>query len=550
MATEPTIDQLDPVAVAAAESFLVTFLKEQFPDMDLTEGRVLLNLLIRPAALFRVLNQTDITNLRESMSLLAIQQNPAIADQATVDAVLSNYRVTRNPGSFSIGQITIIIQNLLTTPINQGTIFTANGLTYTNALSFVGVTTQAAVVSNQQRLIVPRNDGTFAFTIDVTATAVGQAYNAKRATQFAVNPAPPGIIEAVAAQDFINGTNQETNQELIDRFNLGISPAVFSGRVNIESLLLSKFPNITAQSIVGFGDEEMLRDRHNIFQVSTGGKADLYVRTQALPVSITIQKTATLVDKVNQVWQISISRDDYPGFYTIDAVLPLGSDVTQDSLQITAETRGLDLTPDENDFVPDIKNIVEGAYSRYQTSVFQFIDPNVDTSSLIVNQSTRDYLVFITGMPNIKELQLLASDRSTRNPQADYLVRAPIPIFSSVTLQVLYVNDADAPDAAKIKQAVSAAVNGLGFELGKLPASIIFKAVHGAIAAAGVLVTSPLDILASLRSPDGTILQFRDPNEIDVPDLPMSEITSRTAVFYMDLNGVDVAIQKVPALPV
>jgi hypothetical protein len=72
MSSEVTIDQLDPAQVEQAEEFLANWLKTEYPSMDLTMGRVLRDLLIRPAALFHVLNQTDMDRLRRSMSLQAI----------------------------------------------------------------------------------------------------------------------------------------------------------------------------------------------------------------------------------------------------------------------------------------------------------------------------------------------------------------------------------------------------------------------------------------------------------------------------------------------
>lgn len=546
----PTITDLDPAVVAQNEAFLVTFLQEQYPSLDLSEGRVLRNLLIRPAAQFYSLNQLNIVNLQDSMSIIAIEANPALADPALVDAVLSNYRITRFPGALATGQITIVIQSFITTPVEAGTIFTANGLTYTTSQSYVGVTDPAAITSGQQFLIVRRNDGLFAFTIPVSATAVGTLYNAKQGTRFTSAPTIAGVVDLFATADFKGGLNQQSNQDLIDQFKLALSPAVFSGRANINSLLVSLFSGLQATSIIGLGDPEMLRDRHNLFNISTGGKADIYARTARLPVGQVLTKTATLIDKIRQIWQFSIGRDDAPGFYSISSILPPNSTPDQGGFEIVSEVRGLDLTSTDGEFVPQIANIVEGAYSRYQTAVVQFVDNLTDTTGLVDGTSQQQYQVTVLAMPNIADLQAIAVDRGRRNPQADYLVRAPVPAFSSVDLTVLYADPAPVPDVNAIKQAVVTRISGLNFLMGQLPASLIYQAVQEAIAGTGTMVQAPIDIEVVIRKPDGELIRARSANEIIVPDLPADDVTSRTTIFYLGLNDVGVSVRKVPALPV
>lgn len=546
----PTIDDLDPAVVAQNEAFLVTFLQEQYPSLDLSEGRVLRNLLIRPAAQFYSLNQLNNTNLQDSMSVIAIEANPALADPALVDAVLSNFRITRFPGALATGQITIVIANLITTPVQSGTIFAANGFTYQTTQSYVGVVDPAAITSGQQFLIVKRPDGLFAFTIPVVATAVGTLYNAKQGTRFTSAPTIAGVVDLFATADFSGGLNQETNQDLIDRFKLALSPAVFSGRANINSLLVELFNGLQATSIIGFGDPEMLRDRHNLFNISTGGKADIYARTAMLPVGVQLTKVATLIDADKQIWQFGIGRDDAPGFYTVDSILPLNSTPDQGGFEIVSDVRGLDLTSTDDAFVPQIATIVEGAYSRYQTAVVQFIDPDTDTTGLTPGTSQQSYQVTVRAMPNIADLQDVAVNRGRRNPQADYLVRAPVPAFSQVNLTVLYADPSPAPDVDAIKRAVVNRVSGLNFLMGQLPASVIYQAVQEAIAGTGTMVQAPIDIQVVIRKPSGDSIRARSADEIAVPDLPADDVTSRTTIFYMGVEDVGVTIRKIPALPV
>jgi len=544
-----SINDLDSDAIAQAEEFLKTFLAEEYPSMDLTEGRVFRDLVIRVAGIFHTLNNANLDLERRSHSLQAINADPTLADDDIVDEVLSNFLITRSTGTKSTGQITIIISANLTTSIQQGTLFTANGLNYTNTQTYIGVTEQEAVVSDQQRLIELRSDGTYAFTIPVEAEETGSAYQARRNTRFTMSPAPGNLIDAVAAEDFTEGIDTETNQELVAKLADGVTPSVFSGRAQIEALIKDTVTETIAVSTTGFGDAEMLRDRHNLFEIAYGGKADVWAKTRTLPESISIEVEATLVDADLKVFQFSIGRDVAPGFYLVEGVFPTDAPEDYGSLEITAETRSLDLSQDSNEFVPTVANIIEGAYSRYQTSIVQFKAPDVDVTGMTENVSKETFNVNVLYLPDIKTLQERAVDRDTRNPQADYLVRAPVPAFVALSLKVQYQSSGEAPDASAIKQAIADRVNGRGFDTGRLPASIVHDAAHNA-AGANIIAVSPLDFFCQIRRPDGTVVTLRDPDGITVPDEPELGVTNRTTIFFLEVEDIDVALEPVPALPV
>lgn len=544
-----SINDLNSDDIAQAENFLKTFLAEEYPSMDLSEGRVLRDLLIRPAAIFHVLNNANLDVERRSHSLQAINADPALADDAIVDSVLSNFLITRSVGTKATGQITIIISSSLTTSIQQGTVFTANGLNYVTAQTFIGVTEADAVISGQQKLITLRSDSTYAFTIPVAAETTGSAYQARRNTRFTMAPAPGNLVDAVAAEDFTGGTDTETNAELIGQLAGGITPSVFSGRAQIDALVRTEVVETQAVSIVGFGDAEMLRDKHNLFEIAYGGKADIWARTRTLPESVSISVEATLINATTKLFQFSVGRDVAPGFYLVEGIFYEDAPETDGALEITGETRSLDLSQDSNEFVPTVANIVEGAYSRYQTSVVQFKAPDVDVTGMTESLSKETFKVNLLYLPDIKTLQEKAVDRNSRNPQADYLVRAPVPAFVAINLKVQYPATSEAPVVSTIKQAIVDRVNGLGFKTGQLPASIIYDAVHNS-AGNNVIVVSPLDFFCQIRRPDGTVITIRDADGIVVPNEPTRGVTSRTTVFFLETDSIDITVEPIPALPV
>lgn len=550
MSTTPSINDLDPTAVQQAEAFLAGWLAPQYPSMDLNEG-VFRNLLIRAASAFHVLNQTLMAELKASQSLLAVSADPDGADPETVDAILSNYRMTRKEGTKATGTIVVVMSFRRSVSVPITTVFTANGLNYLVTKPYIAVTDSASVVTDQQRLISARTDGTYSFTVPAVAELAGSASNLRIGTRLAMNPSVSGFVDSYALQDFSGGSDTESNADLIARMDEAIVQKVLSSRIQISSLLAEQWANLRASSIVGFGDTEMLRDRHNMFGISTGGKADLYCRTEYLPQTVKITRDAVLIDKENGIWQVSILRDDAPGFYEVQAVLPANTNPDQNTLEKTSEVRGLDLTPDtDEDISPDVANLTEGAYTRYQTAVVAFADTSGDLSGLTVNVSTRSYDIYLNAMPGIKDLQRYVMNRENRNPQADYLVRAPIPAFTTVSLTIGFQGTGELPDATPIKTAVASRVNGLNFQFGRLPASIIYDAVHDVISRTEAYVLAPIDILVRIRKPDGTYTQLRSGDQIELPDDPATAVTQRTTIFYLDADDVDVLIERVPTIQV
>jgi len=539
---------IDPDLIDQAEDYLVNFLQEQFPSRDFSKGRVTRELVINIAAELHAINREDIDRLLKSFSPVVIAQDPSAADPDIVDAVYGNYGVTRYDGNKATGNVAIIISDLLTTAVPDTTIFTANGLNYVVTQAYVGVTTSDAVLTSAERLIEERPDGTYVFTVPVIAANVGEAYRAERGERFTASPAITGVIDIEAASDFEGGTDEETNAELVERTKQGVAPKVFSGRVQVAALIQEQYPQLVNMSQVGLGDPEMLRDRDNIFQMSTGGKTDLYVQTALTPEEIKVVKSCTYVG-ANE-WQATIGRDDAPGFYLIDSVVQHNLTAFEGSLEITSETRGLDLTP-ETDWVHSVTGMVQGAYSRYQTAVVRFKDPDtpVDTSA----GDTTDYDFYILRAPDVKTLHDLTIARNRRPQNGDYLVRAAVPALAFVSLEIQYRSVTAAPDRDQIKQAIYSKINSFGFAIGRLTLAHIIDAAQGALESGGTYTFTPINMYAEIYPPDtvpnGKITVV-DVNQLDVPYLPARGVTQRTTVFYLPLSAINVILTPMSTLAI
>lgn len=529
--TQSNVDQ--------AEDIVRTILFEAFPNLDLTDGSVLSELLGGPSAYFYVYCLSLLDQYRVSSTLYEINKSSTLTSDYIVDKLMSNYNISRSTGSLSTGSATIILSSSDVTSIPTGTTFTTSGgLVFTTLNSFNAVPSSQNVSSSTDRLIVDRGDGTYSFSVDVTSAAVGIAYNINKDIAFTLSISPSNLVRSYAENDFTGGLNAETTSDLLTRLDDGITNTGLGSRASIKALIASRF--LTKHvSITGAGDSEMLRDRHNIQSISTGGKADIYISTGEYPLQSSTTKTATLINVASGIWQLSVAKNDFPGFYSVASILPLNSTSTG-SLEIYQETRFVDTSGDD-DYYPQIEDITEGGYSRYQTSVIQFIDTTTASGKAL--GATASYTLSVYMMNNIGSIQDYLNLSDVRDPCSDYLVRAAVPFFVSVSMQLEKVAGSDTPDTASMKTAIASAINSHGFK-GSLPASLVTSAVSSYLTS-GVTVKYPIELLGQLRYPDGTVTALFDTKELEVPNAPAACVTSNTVLFYVDPSDIDISVIEV-----
>jgi len=543
MANVTSISDITAKTVTDTEDTLVQMLQTTYPNINFNKGSVIRDLLIRPAAILSAMNAENIDRLRRSMSLAEVDVDPTIADTDTVDNILSNFQLVRLNGTQSTGRVTIVVDNNIATVIISGTKFTSpSGDVFITESAFTGVTTAGAVLAATDRLLRARSDGKYTFTIEVTAETAGAVVVSKDA-RFTLNPQPPRFFDAFAEDDFTVGQDVETNAQLVDRLKTGLTSKVASGRSHIDALIKDAFPTVLDVSVTGLSDSEMVRDKHNIFGVSTGGMADVYVRTAALPTRLTLTKDATLVDAAAQTWRLNFANTEVPGFYRVESII-LASEVGSQtgSLTVSADTRALNLVPASSaEFIPAITDVVEGVYSSFQTADVVFTDPQTDTTGLTPGVDKVSYAVTVSYMPSIDSVQALLSNRSNRAPQSDYLVRAPIPCFVGVEIRIDKHPLDSAVDTAAIAAAVTESVNSLTFEQGKLSAAELVSVVN-ALLPSRSKVGLPIHLWGSLRQPDGVSVLLSSTKELIAPATSTLSISTRTCAFYLRVEDVDVSV--------
>jgi uncharacterized phage protein gp47/JayE len=540
--------QLDSDDVNQMLDRLATQLQELNPSLDLKRG-VFKDTVAYYHAVLETAIRTNLERYQSARSLQQIEADPTLADDNVVNEVLSNWGVTRKEGTLAQGSVTIELLTRTSVVVPAGFVFEAQGLSYTASNTYTARTSAGQVSTPLDRLLVELSNGNYAFVVEVEAAAVGSQYRLNSGDLIVPEKPISGYATSYTTGAFTAGQNTETNTELINDLQLGLAAKTLSNRVNMRAWLreYAAYESITNQSIVGYGDAEMLRDQHTIFPVSYGGRVDWYIRGQEQLQRTAQVVAATLVSigagATTSTWQFSLSKDVYPGFYEVSSIRREVDTGLNSGFEIVSDTRGNDLTG--GGFVPDIIGVPEGAYSAFQTTTIVFTDTATATSTLTVGD-TATYVYDILGVPHVAGIQALVSGRDSRSYAADALVKAPVPCFVQVTLTInKSAGDTD-PDVAAIKTAIAAAVNQTTF-IGRLDGSRIVDVVHNFIQN-DVSVTG-LDIFGRIRRPDGSVQYLRSPDSLVVPDEPEKMVTANTVQFYSEVSDISVNVQSVIPIP-
>ena len=540
----PSLLTLNSTSVDEAHAFIAQRIAEYSPNIESKRG-VLHDIIFHLEAVLQTAQDVYADNLRKSGSLLAITENPALATDRIVDEIASNFRATRFPGAEATGRVVIVLNQFVPSSISTSVVFSASGQTYAPTSTFFGRTVESQVVDATDRLIKPLGDGTFYYVIDLVAASVGVAGNVKRNTKLVPAATIPYFVTAYAENSFTNGVDYENNADFVQRLQEGIASKNVSNRITISAMLREQelFKTILDTSTIGYGDPEQIR-YHSIFPTASGNRLDVYLRPEATPRVVRIDKVATLIGRQNGggLWQVSIVKNDLPGFYNVDKIVKASvtdSD-SQTGYEVYQDVRSFDLTNESSNFIPDVTNYVEAAYTAYQTAVIRFIDEATDPD--LPEGSTGDYSVFLKGMGLIREAQDFIGGRDVRPAAGDVLVRSAIPCYLRLSL-VIYkkITDAD-PDLDSIRAALADKVNKLGFN-GRLAASTLQSVIHSFLTATQTV--SAVEMFGTIRLPNGTYRYIRNFNLLEIPIETDKMLSGRTTVFILDTADIGISVENV-----
>lgn len=550
--TVQTLAELTDAEVEAAHDIIAQLVKENNPAIDTKRG-VIHDLVVHFSALLGAAKDKEIDRLRRSMSLKTILEDPTLADTDIVDSVLSNYRITRSSSSEATGAVTIVVSSLRALTLPANTTFTAGSTTYRlSTASGISVRTSTdQLTSADDRVLEALQDGTYAFTVPIIAQTAGSVGPVKRLDTVAIAPRPAQYVAAYAALDFSTGVAEETNTQLLARFEEGVAAKAWSNRSTIAAMIkdTTTFTGVTDVSIIGMSDAEMRRDQHSILPISLGGRTDMYVRSSQTPATTTNKITATYVEKyldpvtgafVGGIWQIGVGANEVPGFYEVSRVALTTATSADAGYEVTSLVRDYDLGTEE--FIPDITSAQEAAFSKYQTAIIQFLDTDTDVSAAVAGTTKVDYDMTFSHMPLISDLQNFCGGRTVRNPAGDVLVKGAVPCFLSINFTIKKPVSAADPDQSAIKDALALTINAMGFAA-YLHASHVSDTISELLPSGSAL--AGIDMFGRIVSPTSGNIFVRDGDVLTIPNRPADLVTPRTVILVLSSGDIGITIENI-----
>lgn len=278
--------------VKNADRFLTTYLSDQIPEADFSEGSVVRDFVVKAVAYMFAYLQKEVRTVRDRQSLQSIEKMGEDTDEdadAAVDEILSNWFISRLRGAPArLPSVLLHFSRATDVSLTPSTRFFRTADTVFTPVS------QTVISSYELRPVVGSDGVISSYTVLVPLVAAegGTAYNVPPGRFVAVDAFNPFFMFAentVAGQD---GRNIETTQELIKRAPTAASVRNLVNERSINTVLRQNHPTVTAVTVIGFGDPEMTRDRvpegPGHLRLNVGGHTDIFISTPRTSVTETL----------------------------------------------------------------------------------------------------------------------------------------------------------------------------------------------------------------------------------------------------------------------
>lgn len=512
---EPTQADFDNSEQAAMDLLATTY-----PKLLTKPGAALRELLVRPLAY--VYSWLDVnTANRLNTATMAYLRNSQATENATADALASNYFVTRQEGSRSRGMITLVLQTS-SVQIAAGSAFTVEGIRLVTERKIIAMGSEYTIISNIQYVpVIPYNteEGTYVATIPVVAEDVG-----------AVEIAPGGnvvmefanavIVDAMLTSPVSGGKDTETDAELMTRAEYNTANAGIGSYYGISKKISSSPIRVRSMNIIAGEDLPLYRARRNSTGINPGGYVDCHVKTydqyalDTIVMSVT-QETATVEHTIH------IHDIAHAGLLAVCGVRVNGQSITDYSVEFGSTQDAMD---------------ARGArLSPYQDTLVSF-----STASAV---SSMEIGVDVAYMPGIYDIQTYMDSSSNRFIGQSLIIKAAVPIAVTLACKVYCVNGITNELADGIKSCIASCVNGMPVGTVQLNFSDLQKAVHTTYPDVDLRI--PCSMTGRLFLRDGTVTGLYSTSGVLDAGYPVSETEWDPAICYFSLITDDIRLESI-----
>lgn len=260
---------------------MLSFLQVSRPDINTNVGTVTNDVVVSTVAnQLSAQNGTDTSvysSIAYTQDLQAFVTNAALLAPADLDAIGTNYGLTRLPGTAATGIITFRIRNYTTSsPIVTVPFGTAISTLATSASPAVSFSTTSTVTFSPSLAPSYYNpvSGFYEQSTTIICQAIGITGNVGAATITSLVSSVSGIDAVTNGTATTGGTNIESNTAFAARIQIKLSGNNVGTPNGIISLVDTN-PNVIQAIVVGPNNPAMQRNQF-------GGSVDVYVEGQVL----------------------------------------------------------------------------------------------------------------------------------------------------------------------------------------------------------------------------------------------------------------------------
>lgn len=260
---------------------MITFLQGSRPDIATQTGSVTNDVVISTVA--NQLSAEDGTDpsvyssIQYDQNLTAFVINAATLLPADLDAIGTNYGMTRNPGTQATGTITLRIRNYTTSSpiitVPSGTTVSTLSTSSVPAISFTTTATVQFIPSLAPSYYNP-STGFYEQSVSIICQTIGTVGNVPANTIISLVGPGLGIDAVTNTTSTFGGTNLESNTAFAGRIQIKLSGNNIGTQNGIISLVDTN-PSVIEAIVVGPNDPSMLRNQF-------GGSVDVYIEGQVI----------------------------------------------------------------------------------------------------------------------------------------------------------------------------------------------------------------------------------------------------------------------------
>lgn len=509
---------------------------------DVSPGSVLNELLLKVAAqIHEEITSTDIAALGQASTVQDALASSGDTYSPLMDALASNYGVTRNEGRKVRGSIKVTVAGRRTYFIDKGFKFVQPNLGFSyavpEAVEAVFLTPGDLLRTGQVQL---KAEGAgYYFVVVVEASGVGEEVvggdknntQVTNRTRFQLDPTLTlnGFVGAEAYGNFTSGLNRETDRDLIFRFRDGLSYKGLSSRRALTSVFKAALGTFRTLSVTGAHDAELTRAKNNLFGISHFGMADVHVRNGDSIETQVVEVRATKTDATT--WHMDLGADVVPGFYRIVSVLPAGQ-TEVGSLQILKQAYGYSQATENANH---LSTAAEARFTKYQTCALDF----THTDEVVPITGTKLFTVMVAHMPFLRDAQDLVNSDDNRLLSADYLVRAAVPCLVSVNLRLERKFPSEELPVEEIRREIFDYINSIPFGEPLIVSRLVDICHNYAVKRVDLPVLVQGTIWLPETGKDAILLLSAD-DKLVIPSLPAAGVSPKTTAFfatYLDDEG-------------